>query len=205
MSQQAVATTIHSHASIDVRTEVISRAQWPRVSTPDGRVAYEPVKGTWYGQVVRGRERHAVTVIAMISCPSCAKLLMLSHSVQAARALRAMTGMVVPVAHQIDYLGKVSPDLRCTHGSCGFHRKVYLDRWNKTKPLFALAYVDLSKGEHGEIEIAYSHSIDTREAMFHLGKTGKSIRVLTDAKGRPVAGPAVGIYIDEKTGRITAD
>ncbi len=200
----AITTTIHSHASVDIRTEVIARAQWATGRSADGRVAYRPEKGTWHAHVVRGRERHDVTIVPMIACPSCNKLLMLSHSIAAAKVLRAMTGMPVPVAHQIDSLGKVSPDIRCNHPGCGFHRKVYLDRWQKTKPLFAIAYVNLERGEHGKIEIAYSHSIDAREAVFHLG-TGKHIRVIKTADGRPAAGPAVGFFVDEKTGRMTAD
>jgi hypothetical protein len=204
MTQSAVATTIHSNASINIGTVVLPRARWNRAPTPDGRIAYEPIKGTWYGQVIRGRERHAVTVIAIISCPSCGKLLMLSHSPDAARGLRAMTGMQVPVAHQIDYQGKVSPDVRCMHKPCEFHRKVYLDRWNKTKPLYAIAYVDLAKGEHGEIEISYCHAIDPKEALFHF-QHGRNVRILTLPNGRPAIGPAISFYVDEKTGRITAD
>lgn len=107
-----------------------------------------------------------------------------------------MVGQRVPEAHAVDSLGKVSPDLVCTHGRCDFHRKVYLDRWQKTKPLFALAYVNLSKGEHGAIEIAYSHSVDVREARHHLGRG--NFRVIA-------GGPAIGFFVDEKTGRVTAD
>jgi hypothetical protein len=197
----AISTTVHSSTSIDVRTEVIPRATWRSARTSEG-FALHPMKGTWYGHVIRGRERHDVTVVAIVGCPSCGKMLMLSHSLAAAQALRAMTGMPVPVSHQIDALGKVSPDIRCMHKGCGFHRKVYLDRWNKTKPLFAVAYVNLRTKE---IEIAYSHAVDAREAIFHLGANRRDIRVITTPDGRPAAGPAVGFYVDERTGRVTAD
>ena len=103
--------------------------------------------------------------------------------------------MPVPVAHGIDYRGKVSPDFQCGHGACSFHRRVYLDRWNKTKALYAIAYVE---GVHGNICIDYTHAIDRKEASFHFGKRSKNVRIIDMA-------PAVGFYVDEKTGRMTAD
>jgi hypothetical protein len=195
MTQTATAQ-VHSQASIDIRSIVLPRATWATELASNGALRCTPQRGTWYGHVLRGRSRFDVTVLAMLGCPSCGGLLFLSHEPKAAAALRKMTGMPVPVAHRIDSLGRVSPDIRCQHAGCGFHRRVFLDRWHKTKPLFALAYINCDKGEHGEIEIAYSHSIDAREARGHLGKGNfKTI----------AAGPAVGFFVNEKTGRMTAE
>ncbi len=193
---QSAAATVHTQASINVRALVLARAKWESEPAPDGRMAFRPQKGTWYGHIVRGRGPADATVVPMVSCPSCGGILFLSHSEDAAKALRRMTGMPVPVAHRIDPYGKVSPDILCQHGRCDFHRSVYLDRWNKTKPLFAIAYVNLDKGVHGTIEIAYSHAIDAREARFHLG--AGNFKVIG-------AGRAIGLFVNEKTGRVTAE
>ena len=193
MSSAEVTSTIHSQASIDVRAIALPRAKWEIAVSPDGRLACQPEKGTWCAHIVRGRSAHEVIVVPMIACPSCNGLLMLTPSRGAAKVATRLLHMPVPIAHHIDHLGKVSPDIRCQHGRCSFHRKVYLDRWNKTKALFAIAY---TRGAHGEIEIAYSHAIDSREARMHLG-TG-DFRIIA-------SGPAVGFFVDEKTGRMTAD
>jgi hypothetical protein len=195
---QAVTTTVHTAASIDVRTLVLPRATWHTAPTADGRLSLQPQKGTWYGHILRGRANHDVMVVPLIACPSCNGTIVLSHTASTAKVISALHGggLRVPIAHQIDHLGRVQPDIRCTHGSCNFHRRVYLDRWNKTKPLFAIAYVNQARGEHGEIEIAYSHAIDAREARFHLG--AGNYRIIA-------SGPAVGFFVDEKTGRMTAE
>jgi hypothetical protein len=193
---QAVTATLHSRASLNVRAIVLPRAQWESERTPNGQIAWKPKKGTWYGHVVRGATRYDVIVVPMIGCPGCGKISFLSHAPGAAKVLAKMTGMPIPVAHSIDSLGRVSPDVKCGHGRCDFLRKVYLDRWNKTKALYAIAYVNLDKGQHGEIEIAYSHAIDAKEARFHLGLG--NFRIIG-------AGPAIGFFVDEKTGRMTTD
>jgi hypothetical protein len=186
---------IHSQSSLIVRPAILARAEWTREPTADGRMAFRPVKDTWYGHIVRGRHAHDVVIVPMVGCPGCGGLLFLSHTEATAKVLRAVLGQrVVPVVHSIDYLGKVAPDLLCGRPRCDFHRQVYLDRWNKTKPLFALAYVNTAKGNR--IEIAYSHSVDEKEARFHLGMG--PYRVIG-------GGPAIGFFVDEKTGRITAE
>ena len=191
---ESVATTIHAKASINVRSIVLPRATWDTGICSDGLPTFSPKKGTWHAHVVRTRS--GIIVLPMIGCPACGGILTLTPDKEAAKLLRLWTGLPVPVAHAIDRYGKVSPDVLCKHGSCDFHRRVYLDRWSKTKPLFALAYVNLDKGEHGEIEIAYSHAIDAKEARMHLGVG--NFRTIA-------AGPAVGFFVDEKTGRVTAD
>ena len=190
---------VHSQASIDVRSVVLPRAQWDHemVTPHEGaapRLAVTPQKGTWYGHVVRGKSAHDVTVVALFACPSCGGVLFLSHSPEAARAVRGLTGMPVPVAHRINHLGLVQPDLKCQHGGCSFHRRVYLDRWLKTKALYAIAYVE---GAHGTIKIDYTHAVDRREARFHFGPR-KNVRIIDMA-------PAIGHFLDERTGRLTAD
>ena len=189
-------TTVHSQASIDVRTIVLPRANWERARTPQG-AALRPQKGTWYPHVVRGRSAHDVTIVPLLGCPKCGGLLYLSHTPATAKALGVILGAEGPVAHSIDTLGRVSPDILCRHDHCGFHRRVILDRWNKTKALYAVAYVDSSKGEHGQIQIDYCHATDRKEALFHFAKSQS--RRLIDA------GPAVGFFVNEKTGRVTAD
>jgi hypothetical protein len=196
MTQAAVAT-VHTQASFNVEAIVLPRATWETEETPDGRLAVRPQRGTWYGHVARGRAQHDVTVIPVIACPNCGGGLFIPHSKEAATALRKLTGMPVPVAHAIDHKGKVSPDIHCQHGRCGFHRTVYLDRWNKTKPLYAIAYVNMDRGEHGQIQIDYTNAVDEREARFHFGVRPRC-RIIK-------AGLAIGFYVDERTGRMTAD
>lgn len=194
---QTVSATISSRAAIDVRAIVLPRAGWA-YDFIGGRLAVTPQKGTWYGHVARGKSAHDVIVIPMIGCPSCGGLIFLSHTPETAKALSQMHGGVqVPIAHRIDHLGKVSPDILCKHGRCDFHRRVYLDKWNKTKALWAIAYVT----PEGKIQIDYCHAVDRKEAAFHYaGSHGgrKGCRFID-------AGPAVGFYVDEKTGRMTAD
>jgi hypothetical protein len=194
MTNATPAAVIHSQASINVRSVVLPRAKWEITRVADGRMAAVPRAGTWFAHILRSR--NAMTVVPMIGCPNCGGLLLLSHDEMSARELRLMTGLPVPVAHRIDKFGKVSPDVLCKHGRCDFHRRVYLDRWQKTKPLYAIAYVNCDRGEHGEIEIAYSHALNEKEARMHLGFG--NFRIIG-------AGPAIGFFVDEKTGRATAE
>jgi hypothetical protein len=194
--------TVHTHAAITIGSVVLRRAKWETARDESGRIGVAPQKGTWYGHIVRGRNKHDSIVVPMVGCPACGGALFLSHSADCAAALSLLLGIRVPVAHRIDGLGKVSPDLLCQRqghggGQCDFHRKVYLDRWNKTKPLYAIAYVNrAAERGRGAIEIAYSHALNAREARFHLG------RGEFDVIG---AGPAIGFFVDEKTGRVTVE
>lgn len=196
MTQQAITTNINSRASIDARVLVLPRAQWESEMTSQG-LALRPQKGTWYGHVVRGKGAHDVSVVPMLGCPNCGGIVFLANE-PAAETLRRMSGMPVPASHKIDHLGRVTPDVRCTHvrARCEFHRRIILDRWLKSKALYAVAYIDLTKGEHGEIEIDHCHAVDRREALFHFGQR-KNVRIID-------AGPAVGFFVDEKTGKVTA-
>ena len=193
---ESSAAIVHEQASIDIRSIVLPRAVWERARTPEG-LMLKPEKGTWYAHVVRGRSAHDVTILPMIACPACGGLLYLSHTKETAKVLGAMLGRPGPVAHSIDYLGKVSPDILCRHGRCDFHRRVVLDRWNKTKALYAVAYVDSLGGGHGRIQIDYCHAVDRKEALFHFARA-KNRRLID-------AGPAVGFFVNEQTGRVTAD
>jgi hypothetical protein len=184
--------SVSTTAAVDPQSLVIARARWG-VEDHNGQFAVKPIKGTWYGHIVRGRAAHDITVIPMLGCPGCGNVQFLSHSKEAAARIGDMLRRAVPVVHRIDHLGKVSPDMRCAYTGCGFHRKVYLDRWNKTKPLYACAYVE---GARGKIEIMYSHSVDAREAKMHMPKKG--VRIIA-------TGPAIGFFVDEATGRVTAD
>jgi hypothetical protein len=195
-AQQEVTSTVHSRASIDVRAIALPRAGW-ETDYIGGRLSVKPQKATWYGHVVRGKSAHDVTVLPMIGCPSCGGVLFISHTPETAKALGQLLGMKVPVAHRVDSLGKVSPDILCQHGRCDFHRRVYLDKWNKTKQLWAIAYIDADS----VIKIDYCHAVDRREAAHHYAASTalrKGCRFID-------AGPAVGFYVNEKTGRVTAD
>jgi len=200
---QAIDTTIHTAASITIDTVVLPRADWKVEMTTQG-LSIGPEKGSWYPHIVRGRARHDVTVVPMIGCPACGKLIMISHTHAVARWIGAMhpRKIRVPVAHAVNHLGKVSPDIQCMHMGCSFHRRVYLDRWNKTKPLYAVAYFDLTKGGElgGEIAIDYCHAIDRREALNQFGLGARrNVRIID-------AGPALGFYVKDKEGkRLSAD
>lgn len=188
--------SVTAQASLDVQACVLPRAQWETSTSYDGRVSIRPEKGTWYGHVVRGTAAHDVVAIPMLDCPSCGKLLMLSHTEDAAKAIGRL--FKVPSfrpVHKVNHLGKVSPDIRCMHPGCSFHRTVYLDRWLKTKPLYACAYI---RTGGKRIEIDYSHAIDRKEALFHMGFKKGEVKVIA-------TGPAVGFFVDERTGRITAE
>lgn len=194
----SISAKVDRSASLNVRTLVLPRAKWEKELIAGGREALRPQPGTWYGHVVRGQGAHEVTVIPFVGCPACKKLLLLSHSPDAARALASLSGMPVPVSHAIDHLGRVSPDARCAHAGCSFHRRLILDKWNTTKSLYAIAYVDLSRGDAAKIEIDYCHAVDRREALFHFGVRKKSVRVID-------AGKAVGFFVDEKTGKVSVE
>lgn len=193
MNQEPQFTT-DSRVSINVRAIVLPRAGWEHEYI-NGQLAVKPVRGTWYGHVFRGKSAHDVTVIPMIGCPNCGGLTLLCHLYDTQKAIAQLMSIRFPVVHKIDHLGRVSPDLTCKHGSCDLHRKVILDKWLKTKPLFAIAYVE----NDSDIKIDYAHAIDKKEALAQWApQLKKNCRVID-------AGPAVGFYVDEKTGRITAD
>lgn len=188
MNEASPSFEIRQTASMAVRPAVLKRAEWDVV--PNGNII--PQKGTWHAHIER-RTPTDVTVIAFLGCPSCGNKIVLSQSKDAATILSKWFGRTMPVIHAIDRLGKVSPDVLCMNGSCDFHRTVYLDRWNQTKPLYAMAY---TRGAHGRIEIAYTHATNQHEARLHLG--AGNFRIIDIA-------PAIGFFVDEKTGRMTAD
>jgi hypothetical protein len=182
---------IHSTSSVITRPVVLSRAQW---KTGPGTV--EPQAGTWFAFKDHGPNGNGIlaNVVPMIGCPRCSGLIVLScDSASSAYLARVMRRAQVPVVHAIDRLGKVTPKVKCMHAGCGFEGSLYLDRWQDAKPLFAIAY---TRGSRGRIEIAYSHATNAKEARVHLGPG--DFHVIG-------AGPAIGFFVDEKTGRITAD
>jgi hypothetical protein len=187
-----MAATVHSQASIVVDPEVIPRATWGRQVGPRGEPMFRPIRGTWYAAMYKPRVGASI-VVPMMSCPSCAGMLFLSHRADTARILGSWMGRIVPVAHSIALTGKVAPDLRCSQPRCGFHRTVYLDKWDRLRPLYCTAYVE---GSNPEIKFAYSHATSQKEARFHLGKG--NYHVLS-------VGRAVGFKFDEKKNKLTAD
>lgn len=188
--------SVSSQVSLHVQACVLPRAEWDVSESYDGRISIRPIQGTWYGHVVRGASAHEVALIPMLGCLGCGKLLMLSHTEESAKCIGKL--FKVPTfrpVHRINHLGKVSPDLKCMHHGCDFHRTVYLDRWLKTKALYACAYI--RKGAK-KIEIDYSHAIDAKEALFHMGFKPREVKVIA-------CGPAISFFVDDKTGRITAE
>ncbi len=201
-------STVHSSASLNIHAIVLPRALWETKMTDRG-LGIVPQKGTWYAHVLRGKSAHDVKILPMIGCPNCGGLLYVVHTDDAAAGLRQMTGGRIPVSvtHQVNHLGLVRDrrggDLLCMHGRCDFHRRVYLDRWNKTKPLYAIAYVEgvghtQDEVARGEIKVDYCHAVDRKEALNHFGAR-RNVRVID-------AGPAVGFFVKDKEGKkLSAD
>jgi hypothetical protein len=183
--------TLHSNAAIVVRPIVLARAMWARSPMPGG-LGLKPIKGTWFAHMDKSGGGASV-VLPMISCPSCAKMLFLTPTQETARVLGRMLQTIVPVAHSIDTVGKVSPDIRCAHPGCSFHRTVYLDKWDRLRPLYVTAYTE---GVSPDLKFAYSHAASQKEARFHLGSGDFNIISV---------GRAVGVLFDEKTGKVSTD
>jgi hypothetical protein len=185
--------TVHTQASMSVRPIALALKKWETMRTPNGQLGLRPEKGTWHAQIVRGASRTDSTVVPMVACPRCAHLLILTPTPGAARAVSRMLGKAIPVAHSIDSYGKVSPDLLCMHGGCDFHRTIYLDQWNRQKPLYAIAY---TKDGGDELLIDYCHATNQREARAHLGAGNFNVIAV---------GPAVGFWQNEKTGKLSTE
>ena len=183
--------TVFTNASLVVRPLVLERAMWPRSRSEEG-VGFRPIKGTWYAYTEK-RGYNSSIVVPLVSCPSCAGLLFLSPSQEVARTLGRLFGRIVPVAHRIDEVGKVSPDIKCMHAKCSFHRTLYLDKWNNLRPLYVTAFTE---GAGIDVKFAYSHAASRKEALFHLGAGNHKVIEV---------GRAVGYMYDEATGKVTAD
>lgn len=140
------------------------------------------VPGTW---VPREPWMHS-KILAAFGCPNCKEVRLLAHGI-----------------HTIDTIGLVQPDLQCKgqDGRCSYHRKTYLDRWNR-KPLYAAAvecWDDTRK--KWEAEMVYTHAANSDEARFMLGPmvNGKSYRIVG-------VGLAIGFFVDGKDDRhLSAD
>ncbi len=181
------AVEIQTHASLNARPIALARATWEIEETARGR-AVRPVKATWTVQKIRG------AIVPLIGCPNCGGLTMLVTRDMVEKGV--VTGVGARKVHEIDRYGKVTPDVKCMGGTspggpCDFHRTVYLDKWNRLKPLYAVAY---TKPGSLKIEIAYCHASNQREARIHLGH--EKIRLIA-------IGPAVGFFVDEATGKVT--
>lgn len=188
MTQSA---SIIGNASVVVRPLVLERALWPSKAGGPGALALRPIPGTWHAHM--DKSGHTSVVVPLVSCPACGGMLFIVPSQDTARVLGRMMGRIVPVAHKVSIEGKVSPDVRCMHGKCSFHKTLYLDKWDRLRPLYATAYV--RDGSH-KIEISYSHASSQKEARFHLGALKCKILGI---------GRAIGFFVDETTGRVTAD
>lgn len=176
--------TIQGNASVVVRPLALARAMWPRQDGPSGP-GFRPIRGTWYAHL--DKSGPTSIVVPMLSCPSCAGLLFVVHSQPTARILGRMMKTIVPVAHSVSTEGKVSPDIKCMHKGCNFHRTVYLDKWDRLRPLYCIAFTE---GRGIDVQFAFSHAVSQKEARVHLGAGNFNIIGI---------GRAVGFLFDEKT------
>jgi hypothetical protein len=193
------AISIQSAASVVVEPLVLRRAKWPRVMTARGP-SFRTIPDTWYAHIEK-RGFNSSVVLPIVCCPRCKKMFFLIHTQDASQAFTRMTGAPVPVTHRISPIGEVkvlngkdrSGDVVCPHPGCGLHRHVYLDQWDKLRPLYVAAYTE---GSSVEVKFAYSHATSMAEARYHLG-AGK-FNVIS-------VGRAVGFLFDEKTNKTSAD
>jgi hypothetical protein len=126
------------------------------------------VPGTW----IKPESWMDRRIVAAFSCPNCKEIRFLMKGI-----------------HDVDHMGKVSPTVQCKAGNCTFHRRVYLDRWNK-KPLYAVA-IENWNGKSWTPEIRYTHADTEAEARFMMG----------DGPFRIVAAaPAIGFFVEDKVG-----
>ncbi len=115
----------------------------------------------------------AIGVFALISCPNCHKVLSLAHP-----------------EFKVNKYGLVSPGISCHHCK-SFNCEIYLDKWNRDKTLYAVAYTVGRK-----FRIEYCHASTQLEARFHLGPGKYNIIAV---------GRAVGFRVtDEKKGTLEA-
>lgn len=192
------AATVQSSSSLVVEPLVLRRAKWPKVATERGP-SFRPVPDSWYPHIEK-RGYNSSVVLPIVCCPKCSKIFFLVHTQLAAESFSKMTGASMPVTHAISHVGEVTVlgdkrgDVQCPHTGCGLHRHLYLDQWDKLRPLYCTAYVDA--GTVAPVKFAYSHATTVKEAMFHFG----SRRVNIVSVGR-----AVGFLYDEATKKISAD
>lgn len=164
-----------STTSLSIRPFVFRKADWSYVKNGEGRPGIESaIPGTWD----TGPIHSPSWLLAIVCCPACRGLSMLRKEI-----------------HAIDSLGKISPDLYCPYNKngqrCGFHRKAYLDEWNK-KTLYACAVE-----RNGKPEIHYMHAKDQKEARIHLGPGNYHIVAI---------GRAIGFFVHDAHGEdLSAD
>ena len=160
--------SVDSSPSLIVDSVVLPKSTW-EFSTPEEGSIHAPdlisyVPGTWIERLSWMNPR----LLAAFCCPNC-------------RGIRYL----VKGIHTIDHLGLVKPDISCKNGPCTFHRKVYLDRWNK-KPLYASAIERIVNGKIVP-EIHHTHATTPQEAAFHLGQGNYKIVAIGPAIGFKVA------------------
>jgi hypothetical protein len=128
------------------------------------------VPGTW----IKAEPWMNKRILAAFSCPNC-----------------QVISSLIDGIHKIDHVGKVQPDVQCKAGNCTFHRRMYLDRWNK-KPLYAVALENWNhRLQKWTPEIRYTHADSEAEARFMIGQG--PFRIVG-------AAPAIGYFVDDKMG-----
>jgi hypothetical protein len=167
--------------SLNLDSVVLPKGDWEFVLPDNGIVKklVSFVPGTWFPREDWMDPRLLVT----FSCPNC-------HAIR----------MLMKGVHDIDHMGRVKPDIQCKAGNCTFHRRVYLDRWNK-KPLYAVALeIWDQRKKSWKPEIRYTHAENEAEARFMMGDPiTQGFRIVS-------AGPAIGFFVEDKVGnRLNVD
>jgi hypothetical protein len=162
--------------SLNLESAVLPKGEWQfvKVDNQPYPQLHEFIPGTW----IKPESWMNKKILAAFSCPNCKEIRFLIEGI-----------------HTIDHMGRVKPDVQCkaraslSNIECSFHRRVYLDKWNK-KTLYAVA-IENWTGFKWTPEIRYTHADSEAEARFMMG----------EGQFRIVAcGPAVGFFVEDKVG-----
>jgi hypothetical protein len=169
--------SVSTGRSLDPSAVVLPKSEdWLFVETegePSGapKKLVDYIPGTWCER----QDWMNPEILAIFACPACHETRLLTRAV-----------------HTISPIGLVQPDIQCkgNRGTCSYHRKTYLDRWNR-KPLYAAAVeVWDPRKRTWSPEMVYTHATNQEEATRQLGQTidGKSYRIVGVA-------PAIGFFV----------
>ena len=127
------------------------------------------VPGTW----IEVQSWMNPNILAVFSCPAC-------------KGIR----FLVKGVHTIEHDGRVKPDIQCKANGCQFHRRVYLNRWNK-KPVYACALERWNpRTQKWSPEVHYVSATSQQEAREQLGNTLIGAREVS-------IGPAIGFFVKD--------
>jgi hypothetical protein len=142
-----------------------TKEDWGYGQDTHKRVGFNhPQPLTW----IKPLEGMARTIKAIVCCPNC-----------------QMPKLVDERVHKVDYTCEVKPSFHC---QCGFHRRIFLDRWLK-KPIYACAIEWILK------------DVDPKTGYHKIRKDIVYVSAETEAEARIQCGPgyyrfvAVGLAI----------